>query len=135
MLTFRVFVPKAPYYTKFDGMKFDTIYMDAMNASTALLDAVRWYDTFINKRDKDTDPSTYRTALVSGNVRPKPGEYRVHQYIVWYAIDGENGQDKVAVFSYGRNDAEVIRIAKRYGVTIYPSNQLRGILRVERTNE
>lgn len=133
MLTFKVCIQKSRFYIENDSTDVDYVYVEANNPSTAKLDAVRWYDTFINKRDKNI-PVTASNCSVYVSTKKVPRDaYHIYQYIIWYkvgAIDG--GVDQVAVLAYGRTEQEAKRIAGKYGKISVHRDRVLGIKSIER---
>jgi hypothetical protein len=131
MILYRVNIPKQSTYAAVDGKYYDAVWVEANNPNTAVLDAIRWYDLFIGKRDRTAreKPAAF---MAPPTVRLSPDEIRLHQYNVWYAVDGFKKLDKIAVFAYGRNKDDAVRIALEYGRYGVSRHHVTGLSYVER---
>lgn len=133
MITFKVRIQKSRFYIENDCVDSDYVYVDANNPSTAILDAVRWYDMFINKRDKNVPVTASNCNLFPSTKKVPRAAYHIYQYIIWYKIDDIDGAvDQVAVFAYGRSTQEAKRIAGKYGKIFFHRDRVLGIKSIEK---
>ena len=113
----------------------DTIWIFANNPETAKMRAIRWHSTFQPGR-----ANSYEDKDIYGDLRdPKevmkltPKDHVIYQYAVWYKIrPGRVPGNKVVAFSFGENQIQARKMARKYFPIIVESKDEMGIHCVER---
>lgn len=129
MLLFRMVIPRIALPDADVDRTSDTIYVEANNPETALIGGVRWYDTFFNCRDKESEREIIPTMVPPTTVIR--GGAKIKRYDVWYKVRHSNIK-RVAVFAFGRSTDEAMHYADKYGKFAVSQSKLDGVGSVER---